>query len=126
MIEKLSPHMEDYLKAIYRIYRTRPTQSVRVSDLALAMNLTKASASNATKVLQSKGMLKKDKSRGLFLTEQGLEYADFIIERQAVLVRFLTEVLRLDWPTAHVDACGMEHVISTECYLSMRVLLNQA
>lgn len=122
-MEELSPSMEDYIKEIYRLSLTNTARAVRVSDIALAMGITKASVSNATKVLQRKALLTKDKSKGISLTESGLQYAEFITRRHAVLKRFLLEVLQLKPATAQDDACGMEHVVSRECYEAMQFFL---
>lgn len=116
--------MEDYLKEIYRLYRAESSGIVHVSDIASSMKFTKASVCRATDLLAEKGFLQKDKYKGLFLTKEGVDYAEYIVKRHRVITTFLTDILRLDIDTACQDACGIEHVISPECYKSMSGYLN--
>jgi Mn-dependent DtxR family transcriptional regulator len=112
----LSSNMEDYMKTIYSLYQSGEGKDVHISDIAAKMGFRKASVSKATDLLAGKGLVQKDKYRCLYLTKQGLEYALFIERRYDLLTRFLNKVLGMELEAAQIDACGMEHVISGECY----------
>ena len=116
--------MEDYMKAIYKRHKQGGDGIVHISDIAADMGLRKASVSRATNILAEKGLVKKDKYKCFCLTESGLEYSLYIEQRYAVIMRFFTEVLKLDMDVARQDACGVEHVISGECYRSIRFFMS--
>ncbi|MDR3349089.1 MAG: metal-dependent transcriptional regulator [Acidaminococcales bacterium] len=118
-MEKLSPAMEDYLKTIYGIGEFASRNPIRISDIAARMGKSKASACYATKTLQGKGLLTKSKYATVHLTDAGARQAEFILKRNSVVSRFLKEVLKVADRTAETDACGIEHVISFECYQSI-------
>jgi DtxR family Mn-dependent transcriptional regulator len=48
------------------------------------------------------------------LTPKGERTARTLVRRHRLSERFLTDVLGLDWETAHREACRLEHVISPE------------
>ncbi|MDR2005754.1 MAG: metal-dependent transcriptional regulator, partial [Acidaminococcales bacterium] len=114
-MEKLSPAMEDYLKAIYSISEFDSGNPIRISDIAARMGKSKASACYATKTLSGRGLLTKSKYAAIRLTDAGARQAEFILKRNGVVRRFLKEVLKVGERTAEADACGIEHVISFEC-----------
>ena len=118
-MEKLSPAMEDYLKTIYSISGFDSRTPIRVSDIAARMGRSKASACYAARTLSDKGLLSKAKYAAIHLTDDGLRQAEFILKRNGVVSRFLKEVLKVEERTAETDACGIEHVISFECYQSI-------
>jgi Mn-dependent DtxR family transcriptional regulator len=124
-MKKLTPNMEDYMKAIYKLHRASGDGTVHISNIAADMGVRKASVCNATGVLEEKGFVRKDKYVCLYLTEAGLQYAVFIEQRHSVLTRFLNEILGVTLDTAEQDACGMEHVISGESYRSIRSYLGK-
>ncbi|KUO96383.1 metal-dependent transcriptional regulator [Ferroacidibacillus organovorans] len=46
------------------------------------------------------------------LTEKGLLRAEQMVRRHRILERWLSDVLGLDWGTAHIEASRLEHAIS--------------
>jgi Mn-dependent DtxR family transcriptional regulator len=116
---KLSPAMEDYLKIIYSMCGFDARNSIRVSDMAARMGISKASVCYAAKTLSQKGLVAKNKYAAIRLTDDGLRQAEFIMKRNGVVRRFLKEVLKVGDGAAETDACGIEHVISFECYQSI-------
>ncbi len=52
--------------------------------------------------------------REIFLTPKGQRAARTLVRRHRLSERFLTDVLGLDWESAHREACRMEHVLSPE------------
>lgn len=101
---------EDYLETILTLYRKQGY--VRSTDIANALDYTKASISRAMKILKENDFIYMDANKMIFLTEKGEKKALEIYERHQVLRRFLTEILHVDAETAESDACRIEHVVS--------------
>ncbi len=115
---------EDYLETILLLYRKQGY--VRSTDIANAMNYTKASISRAVKILKDDGYIYMDPNKMIFLTESGMKKAVEIYERHEVLTQFLEEILHIDPVTAEEDACHMEHVISDSTFQGLKQLLEEA
>ncbi|MBR2010109.1 MAG: metal-dependent transcriptional regulator, partial [Peptococcaceae bacterium] len=98
---------------------------VRSTDIANAMNYTKASISRAVKILKDDGYIYMDPNKMIFLTEKGNQKALEIYERHQVITQFLEEVLQVDADTAEEDACHMEHVISDSTFQGFKALLEE-
>lgn len=113
--------MENYLKIIYNICREHTT--AHVSDIAARMKLSKASVCRATDFLSAKGLVNKDKYRGLSLTAEGLMKAELLSNKYNIIHTFLNEVLNIDPSVAEKDACSFEHSISLESLESMHQYL---
>lgn len=117
---KLQESIENYLETILLLQRRQGY--VRATDIAEAMQYTKASASRAIKLLKEKGYLYQDPHKMIFLTAKGEEKATKIYERHQFFTIFLTEVLQIDPKTAEEDACRMEHVVSDSTFQGFRQL----
>ena len=130
--------MENYLKMIYRLHikscsetkyqsyevsEQQPQGAVHTSEVAMRLGVSKPSACRATDLLAEKGLLRKDRYKRIYLTTDGIDQAAVIVGRYTVIERFLNEVLQMDLEKAQTDACGMEHIISNECYECMRAYL---
>jgi Mn-dependent DtxR family transcriptional regulator len=109
-MEKLSFTMENYLEAIYRL--SLDGKGARVSDIAEALGVTKASTNNAMSTLSEKGLIVNEKYKEVFLTPAGREVAELTSKKHEVIENFLKEVLGIDAAVADKDACAIEHVIS--------------
>lgn len=114
---------EDYLETILLLYRKQGY--VRSTDIANAMNYTKASISRAVKILKDDGYIYMDPNKMIFLTEKGKQKATEIYERHEVITRFLEDVLHVDAETAEADACHMEHVISESTFEGLKALIEE-
>ena len=113
----LTPAMEDYLEAILMIKQQHGY--VRCVDVAEQLGVKKPSVSRAVKELIKSGHLVKNADGTLSLTETGLRLAEQIYEKH----RFFTERLiaaGVDPKTAEQDACGIEHVISSESFQKLK------
>jgi len=107
----LSAAMQDYLEEILNL--SNRLETVRVTDIAERLNLTKASVSQALSQLREQGLIVQERYGPVKLTERGLYYGRVVRRRHRVLSSFLTEVLNLDFETAEKDACEMEHAVSS-------------
>ena len=108
----ISAAMQDYLEEILNL--SNQVGTVRVTDLAERLNLTKASVSQALCQLREQGLIVQERYGPVKLTEKGRRLGGIVRRRHRVLSSFLTVVLKLDHKTAEKDACQMEHAVSSE------------
>ena len=83
------------------------------------MGYSKPSVSRAIRLLNDKGLVEKDNSGYLTLTERGLKLAKRIYERHTVLSKMLMG-LGVDEKTAIDDACRIEHYISDKSFEAIK------
>lgn len=103
---------EDYLEMIYR--NLKPGEGIRLTDLAMQVGVSKASANQAVEKLKGLGLVRHRKYGVVFLTEEGENTARRIDLRHRSIRLFLTRILHVSEKTAEEDACRIEHVISSE------------
>ena len=103
---------EDYLEAVLALEQEHGT--VRLTDVALRLGVTKPSVSRAMKILQADGFIHQENYGPIELTAKGRLKASQVYTRHKTLTTFLGEVLGLDAETAETDACRMEHILSAE------------
>ena len=84
------------------------------------MGVTKASVNNAMSILASKGLVVNEKYKEIFLTEAGLKQAKLTSKKHYTILKFFTEILKIDKDIADEDACRIEHVISNDSIRAMR------
>ena len=108
---------EMYLETIYVL--TRHSTSVRSIDVAESMGYSKPSVSRAIGILKAGEYITVDKSGFITLTEKGIETAKNLYERHTILTEMLVS-LGVDRETASVDACKIEHVISTDSFEAIK------
>lgn len=112
--DKLSKSLEDYLEAVYMVAQKK--KIVRVKDLIKKMDVKTASVIGALKKLEQRGLVEHEHYGYIELTPEGKKKAIRIYEKHTVLIRFLTEFLKVNEKTAEKDACLMEHCISDETF----------
>ena len=108
---------EDYLEAVLILEKKKG--SVRSSDVAEQVNMTKPSVNNATRPLREGGFLTMDEDKLIHLTELGHEVAESIYERHCILTEGLI-FLGVDPETAEQDTCRIEHDISRETFEKLK------
>ena len=123
--KKLTESVEDYIEAIY-LEHQKNHSGVRITDLALTMNVSKASANDAVRKLKEMGHVEHERYGQIYLTESGEKLATSIYEKHRMLKRFLHEVLGVSCRVAEDDACGIEHVISQETFDKMKAYLEKS
>lgn len=112
--DKLSKSLEDYLEAVYMVAQKK--KIVRVKDLIKMLDVKTASVIGALKKLEQRGLVEHEHYGYIELTPEGEKKAIRIYEKHTVLMRFLTEFLKVNEKTAEKDACLMEHCISDETF----------
>ena len=104
-----SSTVEDYLERILELINTKGY--ARVVDIAGSLSISQASVTNMVQRLDSEGLLKYEKYRGLVLTTAGETLARNITRRHQLLTDFL-KLLGLPDDVIYHDVEGMEHYIS--------------
>ncbi len=109
---KLTGALEDYLEAIYIIEKSK--DEVRITDIALFMEISKPSVNKAVENLRRNGLLEHEKYGCIKLTSAGRKVASEVYFRHEMLTNFLVNTLGIDRNIAEQDACKMEHIVSHE------------
>ncbi len=110
--EKLSPNIEEYLEAIYKI--SQREGSVKTSRISKDLGITPASVSEMLKRLDKMDYVKYSQYKGAKLTDKGLKIAKNITRKHRLLERFLHDILKLKDHFLHDQACEMEHALSDD------------
>lgn len=97
---KIRDSTEKYLITILLL--RKKVQTVRSVDVARELLVSKASVSNAIKMLRHENLICMDERRNLILTEEGLKYATSVLERYRAVESLLAETLKLD-KESHLD-----------------------
>ncbi len=115
---KLSSSLEDYLEAIFLL--SWKDGEVRVAEIAEALGFSRPSVSEALTHLEAKGLIEHEKYRGVRLTLEGRDFAQQVYERHRTLFIFLTRMLGVPSAQAALEACRIEHTISSDTYDRLR------
>lgn len=108
----ITPALENYLKIILELNEN--DAEARVTSISERFGVTKATVSQTVKKLMNYGLVTKDVSGAILLTDFGKEKAIEVRNRNLVIKGFLTQVLGVDNQVSEKDACKMEHLISCE------------
>jgi DtxR family manganese transport transcriptional regulator len=102
---------EDYVELIDDLIAAKG--EARATDLADRLGVSPATVNNTVAKLVRAGLVETEPYRAIFLTEDGKDLAERSKARHRLVVRFLI-ALGVDAATAHQDAEGIEHHVSTE------------
>jgi Mn-dependent DtxR family transcriptional regulator len=86
----------------------------RVTDVAKHLGITRGSASVTLKALKEKGYATEDANKFLRLTASGKRIVQTIEANREVLQKFFRDVLAANHEQAEIDACKLEHLLSSE------------
>jgi Mn-dependent DtxR family transcriptional regulator len=117
-----SAAVEDYLERILELINRKGY--ARVVDIASALDISQASVTNMVQRLDTEGLLKYEKYRGLILTGAGKRLARKIAQRHQLLTDFF-KLLGLDERVIFHDVEGMEHHISPSTLRAIAALTEQ-
>jgi Mn-dependent DtxR family transcriptional regulator len=115
-----SSAVEDYLEQILDLINTKGY--ARVADIAQGLKISQASVTNMVQRLDSEGVLKYEKYRGLVLTTAGETLARNIMRRHQLLSDFL-RMLGIEEEVVYHDVEGMEHHISPQTLNAIETLM---
>ncbi len=108
--ERISPAIEDYLKAIYTLGRTQ-TQ-VTTSLLAEHLGFKPASVTGMLKTIAEMHLVRYTPYRGVELTPAGERIALEVVRHHRLLELYLVQALGFGWDEVHEEAERLEHHIS--------------
>ncbi len=112
-MDRPSPAVQDYLKAIYQLdEQAEEPGPVTTSQVAEALAVTTASASNMLKKLDGLGYVVQEKRQGVELTASGRQAALEVIRHHRLLETFLATRLGMPWDEVHREAEVLEHHVS--------------
>ena len=114
--QKHSQSLEDYLESVFTLSQNQ--SPVHRIDVAKRLGVSGAAVNKAMKILVERGFLYED-GKHLYLSEDGKTYATQIYERHCLLRDFLIR-LGVDPHTAEIDACKMEHDLSSQTYEAIK------
>lgn len=75
--------------------------------------------------LERDGLMHVSGDRHLELTEEGMARATRVMRKHRLAERLLIDVIGLDWPHVHEEACRWEHVMSDQVEQRLVALLSQ-
>jgi Mn-dependent DtxR family transcriptional regulator len=116
---RTSEAAEDYLERIRQLIKTKGY--ARVVDIATELRISQASVTSMIQRLDTEGLVKYEKYRGMVLTSAGEAVADRIAHRHELLTGFLT-MLKLPPEIVSHDVEGLEHHISPETFAALERL----
>ena len=106
----MTSSLEDYLEAVFVVSKQK--NSVRLTDVAEYLGVSKPSVNRAINTLTQNGYLEHVTYGDIEITPQGESYAANVLRRHKLIKHFLIDELGVDEKTAEQDACQMEHVMS--------------
>ncbi len=104
------PAFEEYTETIYELAEDGIT--VIQARIAERLDVSRPAVSEMVKRMDAEGLVVVDKKGQILLTDSGESLATTIVRRHRLAERFLTDVLDLDWTTAHHEAGRWERSIS--------------
>ncbi len=110
--DDITASLEDYLEAVFVLHEQH--KSVRMTDIADFLDVSKPSVNRAIGTLKDAGYLNHETYGEITLTSSGKSKAKAVLKRHTLLKNFLTSTLGVDSEVAEKDACRMEHVMSNE------------
>ena len=115
----MTESLEDYLEMVSFL---SDEGTVRITDIASRLHVSKPSVLRALKNLEEKELLEHKRYQGVILTQRGKQKAAEIRKRHRFLTDFLVNIIGVNVQIAEQDACKMEHVLSPETLKKMRKL----
>mgnify|MGYP003298937125 CR=1 FL=1 len=118
---KISESAEMYLETILVLSKKGAVRSI---DIARTMNFSRPSVSVTVHNLEKEKYISIDTDQTIKLLPKGLEIAERIYERHTVLTSFF-EQIGVSKETASVDACKIEHDISSETFEAIKKIIKK-
>ena len=114
---KIHESAENYLETILILHKRNG--NVRSIDIVNELEYTKPSVSIAMKNLRENGLIEMDRAGYITLLPAGQNIAEKMYERHTLLSQWLIS-LGVPPEIAAVDACRIEHVLSTETFEAIK------
>lgn len=112
---------EDYVEMISELIESEG--EARPVDLAERLGVRPPTVTKNLSRLKAAGLVRHERYRSVFLTEEGQRLADACRHRHRIVVAFLLS-LGIDEETAERDAEGIEHHVSTKTLAAFQRVIN--
>ncbi len=113
---------EMYLKTVYELTEEGvPPLRARIAE---RLGQSGPTVSQTVARMERDGLVVVGDDRRLELTDEGRARAVRVMRKHRLAERLLTDVIGLDWPLVHVEACRWEHVISEQVERRLALLLS--
>ena len=109
---------EMYLEAIFVL--SKKSNGVHAIDVGEYLGFSKPSVSRALSILKKKNLIIVDSDSHIFLTDEGKIIAEKIYERHVTIKEYLIR-LGVSNKVADADACKIEHVLSDETFMAIKI-----
>ena len=114
--------LEDCLQAIHRLEGQGGGANLR--EVAAFARITPATASEALRDLQDRGLVRNGQPGSVTLTGEGRRQAAGVPRRHRLSERLFADVLGLPWDRVHDEAMRLEHALTPEAEVRLATLLN--
>jgi DtxR family Mn-dependent transcriptional regulator len=121
---RITPNMEDYLKAIYLIQQRGDTVSTSLLSEQLG-GLKPGSVTGMIKKLAECNLITHTPYQGVQLTAAGEKVALEVLRHHRLIELYLVEALGYSWDEVHEEAEALEHYISEKFEARIAALLGQ-
>jgi DtxR family Mn-dependent transcriptional regulator len=101
---------EEYLQSIFWLQEAGLPMTA--ANVARAMQLSAPTVHEMVNRLERDGYVRRDASKRIEFTDEGLEHARGVVRRHRLIERFLTDVLGIPWDEVHEEAERLEHAMS--------------
>jgi len=112
---------ENYIKALF--YLHQKSEDISLSELGEELQVSKPTANDMIKKLQSDGMVISEKYKPIKLTAEGKKMAARIIRKHRLSEMFLVQVMNFGWEEVHKIAEDLEHLKEEKFFDRMDELL---
>jgi len=123
MAAESSPTVEEYLEVIFRLEQS--AGSAKTKELASRLKVTPGTITNTAVNLEKRGLVQRDRYKGLRLTKKGSVMALSVLRKHRLSERLLTDVLNIAWDKVHDLACKFEHALTDEVAESIEKVLKK-
>ena len=114
---------DEYLETMYEFFEKQANEPVRNRDLANALGVSPASATEMIQRLAGKGMVDYVPYKGATLTEKGMIHGQKMKRRHRLAEVFLQRVSFQG--DMHATACRLEHAIDDDLEVALTLLLGE-
>lgn len=114
--------LEDCLQAIHRLEGQGGVANL--GEVAAFARITPATASEALRELQNRGLVLNGQPGSVSLTGEGRRQAAGVLRRHRLSERLFADVLGLPWDRVHDEAMRLEHALTPEAEARLATLLN--
>ena len=99
---------ENYIKALF--YLHQKNEDISLSDLGEELQVSKPTANEMIKKLQTEGIVVSRKYKPIKITEKGKQRAAEIIRKHRLSEMFLMHIMKFGWEEVHEIAEELEHI----------------